>query len=102
MGTSSSRASKLLLIVAVLCFILGFMPYGRKYTDTTTGEQITEWRIGFDFSPLWHYHSRESEHGMEFESGFKMPSWSWIPVAVGAICLELRRRRIGASAPQEK
>lgn len=92
-SSSGTRLSTALLFCGVICLAIGLMPNGKKYTDAATSERVTRWRIGLEFSPIYEYTRRESDNGMKFESGLRLLAWSWLPVAVGAVLLELRRQR---------
>ncbi len=85
MGETNNRMSGVLLAISIVCLIVGLMPSGKRYTDRATHERVTEWRLGFDFSPLWEYVTRESSAGFKMDSGFRFASWSWIPVATGSM-----------------
>ena len=90
--------STALLFVGVICLGIGLIPNGKKYTDSATKERVTRWRVGLEFSPIYEYTSRESDGGMKFESSLRMLSWSLLPVAADAACLEFRRRRVMSEA----
>lgn len=85
-----------LLVAAIVCVLVGLFPQGESHRDPATDEQLTEWTLGFSFSPLWEYNKRQSPDGsFTWKAGFQFLSWSWIPIAAGAALLELwtRRRR---------
>ena len=92
-----------LLGVAIVCFVLSLFPYGGSHTDPETAEQVTEWSLGFPFSPLWTYMQRDTAAGMKVEMGIRFLSWSWIPLIVSSLCLKLRRhyRQMLVNAPAE-
>ncbi len=100
MHDRSNRTSKVLLIVGVVCLCIGLMPGRSKYTDGETQDRVTEWRIGLSFSPLWEYRRRDTATGYESEDGFRLPSWSWLPLLVGTACLKLRPTHIAVNNGQ--
>jgi len=93
MSEQSNSAAKILLIVGIICLSIGLMPSRSWYTDLQTKEQVTEWRVGL-IQPLWERSRRETSNGFKVHSGIRLVSWSWLPVAIGVVCFELRRRRL--------
>ena len=94
MPQHQDKISTLLLLVGLLSVVTGLFPQGGWHTDPATDEVVTQWTLGFTFSPLWKYTKRQSSDGsFKSTSGLQFLSWSWIPIAIGAICLELLSRR---------
>ena len=86
--------SVFLLSVAIVGIVMGFFPQADWYFDPGTNEHVTEWTLGFKFSPLWTYSKREAQDGsFVWQAGIQILSWSWIPFAVGATTFELWSRR---------
>ena len=95
----SDRLSLTLLFLAIICVTIVFFPQSNGYVDPETNEHVTEWTLGFRFSPLWKYINSEAQDGsFVWKAGLQFPSWPWIPFAAGVACLELwsrhRRKRI--------
>jgi len=88
------QLSNSLLLVAIAGVIIGLFPQWGSHTDPETNEQVTEWTLGFSFSPLWKYKQRQSPDGsFHSEWGLQFLSWSCIPIIVAAASLKLRTRR---------
>lgn len=104
MKKERDRLSLSLLFVTILCVTIGFLPQRNWYVDPETNHHVTEWTLGFRFSPLWKYINSEAPDGsFVWKAGIEFPSWSWVPFTAGAVCFELwsRRRRKSVDLTQQ-
>ncbi len=87
------RLPNSLLLVAMAGVVIGLFPQWGLHTDLETNEQVTEWTLGFSFSPLSKYNQRQSSDGsFHSEWGLQFLSWSCIPIIVAAASLKMWTR----------
>jgi hypothetical protein len=53
------RVSWLLLALAIACFVVGAFPLWREWVDPANGDQVSEYRLGFWFSPVYQHVRRD-------------------------------------------
>ena len=97
-----------LIAVALGCFLAGGFPQWADWVDPTTGDRVSEFRLGLPFSPSFHYVRRDYERvrGDSVQGGYQgrgrihWLSWSMLLILIGAVSLaNVRWRRQEAADP---
>jgi hypothetical protein len=98
--------SWLLLALALACFVIGAFPQGSEWVDPANGDQVSAYRLGFWFSPVYQYVRRDHRQvvggaltaGYTIESGPNWLSWSSLVILIGLGSLGILRWRRTAVA----
>ena len=105
------RVSWLLLGLAIACFLVGAFPQWSEWVDPANGDQVSEYRLGFWFSPVYQHVRRDHRQvvggalkaGYTIESGPNWLSWSSLVILIGLGSLGiLRWRRDAVAGPQRQ
>jgi hypothetical protein len=105
------RVSWLLLGLAVACFLVGAFPQRSEWVDPANGDQVSEYRLGLWFSPVYQHVRRDHRQvvggalqgGYTIESGPNWLSWSSLVILIGLGSLgALRWRRDAVAGPQRR
>ena len=105
------RVSCLLLGLAIACFLVGAFPQWSEWVDPANGDQVSEYRLGFWFSPVYQHVRRDHRQvvggalqgGYTIESGPNWLSWSSLVILIGLGSLGiLRWRRDAVAGPQSQ
>jgi len=105
------RVCWLLLALAIACFVVGAFPQWNEWVDPANGDNVSEYRLGFWFSPVYQHVRRDHrqvvggalEAGYTIESGRNWLSWSSLVILIGLGSFGiLRWRRNAVAGPQSQ
>ena len=105
------RVCWLLLALAIACFVVGAFPQWSEWVDPANGDQVSKYRLGFWFSPVYEHVRRvhrqvvggalEGEYTIESRPNWL--SWSSLVILIGLGSLGiLRWRRDAVAGPQRQ
>jgi hypothetical protein len=93
--------SRLLFAAAIGCFTAGLWPRSQEHVDPTTGETVSELRLGLANSPIFVKTHRRSSRGFSMESRTDMWCWSMALVVAGVVGLNVAWRQRGKTSGAE-